>query len=382
MNGCIGNKVMRRKYMKLNKICVCILFFVVSLLYAEDIWFFPPNTYIQHISNYKEQYKFEHVSELYGDILQMETSSYPYIVSDGKSIFFYIPQIRAPGIKEIKRNRITLNDNLYQEILFDGGKYLLIEGGGYFATTTNSKGRKDREADFSFFRKMLLEKKLGFYPVYNGVKVNEFFGYIGNDENEKDVFDEDLIECTDIMPNIVARVRISVPYLQEIVKGKKIIYDDEMLQYRWMYFYTTERGNDAFFINTSKPMVEGAAGNGTGLVLDIDFHIPSDNLVVLNGFVDTDRPHLYKMNARMKTVRVQGDGFDFEYTFKDYVHFAQIDFPKQVTKVQLTVTDVYDGEKWEDMAISGLWVNPDILKTANTDLAREYLKHAEKISTE
>ena len=223
MNGYIGNEVMRRKYMKLNKICVCILFFIVSLLYAEDIWFFPPNTYIQHISNYKEQYKFEHVSELYGDILQMETSSYPYIVSDGKSIFFYISQIRAPRIKEMKRNRITLNDNLYQEILFDGKKYLLIEGGGYFATTTNSKGRKDKEADFSFFRKMLLEKKLGFYPVYNGVKVNKFFGYIGNDEKEKDVFDENLIECTDIMPNIVARVRISVPYLQETVKGKKII---------------------------------------------------------------------------------------------------------------------------------------------------------------
>ena len=60
--------------------------------------------------------------------------------------------IFSPGIKEMKRNRITLNDNLYQEILFGGEKYLLIEGGGYFATTTNSKGRKDREADFSFLK--------------------------------------------------------------------------------------------------------------------------------------------------------------------------------------------------------------------------------------
>ena len=146
-----------------------------------------------------------------------------------------------------------------------------------------------------------------------------------------------------------------------------------------MYFYPTEQRNDAFFINTSKPMVEGAEGNGTGLVLDIDFHIPSDNLVVLNGFVDTDRPHLYKMNARMKTVRVQGDGFDFEYTFKDYVHFAQIDFPKQVRKVQLMVTDVYDGEKWEDMAISGLWVTPDILKQSrNTEKAYKFLEYAKQ----
>ena len=76
--------------MKLKQICIFCICLTVSFLYAEDIWFFPPNTYIQHISNYKEQYKFEHVSELYGDILQMETSSYPYIVSDEKSIFFFI----------------------------------------------------------------------------------------------------------------------------------------------------------------------------------------------------------------------------------------------------------------------------------------------------
>ena len=256
----------------------------------------------------------------------------------------------------LARKDIHIDTDLYQRAVFEGKKTVIIEGGGYceFISTETGSIREELHnlrADF----------------------LNNNFAPFSDRYS-------DLLDYTWIMPNVVKSVKMSVPFLTETIRGKQVTYDDDILKYRWFRYglYNVS----TYLVNDSTPMVEGAEGNGKGVVLDIDFHIPSDNLVVLNGFADTDRPHLYKMNARMKTVRVQGDGFDFEYTFKDYVHFAQIDFPKQVTKVKLTVTDVYDGEKWEDMAISGLWVNPDILKTANTDLAREYLKYAEEGMTE
>ncbi|MGI5171982.1 hypothetical protein H0R92_00045 [Treponema sp. OMZ 840] len=255
-----------------------------------------------------------------------------------------------------------MDNDLYQRVDFDKTHAIIIEGGGFFTSQNNF--------------------------IITSEKINKEFIELRKDllKDSYDPFSDrysDLLDYAWIMPNMVKSIKMSVPFLTETVKGHRVVYDDDILRFRW-FLRCIDKSSDvsAFFVNDSTPMVEGAAGNGKGVVLDIDFHIPSDNLVVLNGFVDTDRPHLYKMNARMKTVRLQGDDFDFEYTFKDYVHFAQIDFPKQVTKVKLTVADVYDGEKWEDMAISGLWVNPDILKTANTDLAREYLKYAEEGMTE
>lgn len=339
--------------MKLKQICIFCICLTVSFLYAENVWFFPPNTYYQWLDKYLKPFSFsgdEGIWHIMGGVTESE-AKIPDIVCDDKYIY---TGTGGNGCAKLARKDIFIDGNLYQKTVINGSYCIIIEGGGY--CTVVADFYKERNKKALFLRMDMLK---GVFPTYP----NEY---------------DSLFDVTWIMPNVVKSVKMSVPFLTETIKGQRVVYDDDILRFRW--FRNGLYWLEGIFVNDSTPMVEGAAGNGTGLVLDIDFHIPSDNLVVLNGFVDTDRPHLYKMNARMKTVRVQGDGFDFEYTFKDYVHFAQIDFPKKVTKVQLTVTDVYDGEKWEDMAISGLWVNPDILKTANTDLAREYLKHAEAIS--
>lgn len=342
--------------MNIKQICIFCICLSVSFLYAENVWFFPPSTYYQWLDEYLQPFSFddEGIWNIMSGLTESE-AKVPDIVCNDKYIY---TGTGGDGCVRLARKDISIDGNLYQKTVVRGSSCTIIEGGGYCTVV----------ADFNkeICRKTILLRRdmlKGIFSIYS-------------DSNEY----SNLFDVTWIMPNVVKSVKMSAPFLAETIKGQRVVYDDDILRFRW--FRTGFYWLEGIFVNDSTPMVEGAAGNGTGLVLDIDFHIPSDNLVVLNGFVDTDRPHLYKMNARMKTVRVQGDGFDFEYTFKDYVHFAQIDFPKQVTKVKLTVTDVYDGEKWEDMAISGLWVNPDILKTANTDLAREYLKYAEKISAE
>jgi len=113
-----------------------------------------------------------------------------------------------------------------------------------------------------------------------------------------------IIDVTTIMPNIVKSVTMSAPFLTETIRGKKVTYDDDIIKYRW--FYQGLPGIGLEFVNDPTPMVEGSPGNGKGITIDVEFHIPSDNLVVLNGFVDLDRRHLYRANARMKTVKYGG----------------------------------------------------------------------------
>jgi len=320
-------------------------------LYAENVWFFPPSTYYQWPEDYLQPFSFdgEGMWDIMGGLTGSEVKV-PNIVCSDKYIY---TGTGGNGCARLARKDISIDGNLYQKAVVRESSCAIIEGGGYCTVVADFNKEICRKA--ILLRRDMLK---GVFPVYSN-------GY------------SDLFDVTWIMPNIVKSVKMSAPFLKETVKGQRVVYDDDILRFRW--FSNGLHWLEGIFVNDSTPMVEGAEGNGKGVTLDIDFHVPSDNLVVLNGFVDTDRPHLYKMNARMKTVRVQGDGFDFEYTFKDYVHFAQIDFPKQVTKVKLTVADVYDGEKWEDMAISGLWVNPDILKQSrNTEKAYKFLEYAKQ----
>ena len=185
-----------------------------------------------------------------------------------------------------------------------------------------------------------------------------------------------IIDYGGLVTDCIKSVRMSVPFLTETLNNKKIIYNTDFLKFRWFFSSIDSNNLKISYANCTKPLVEGSSGNGVGVELEVDFYIPSDNIVILNGYADCNKQHLYKQNARMKKVKVEGEGFSIEYEFEDYVHFTQIDFPKQVDEVKISVLEVYDGSKWTDMAISGMWVNPDVTKTANSTIAEEYLEYA------
>lgn len=106
------------------------------------------------------------------------------------------------------------------------------------------------------------------------------------------------------------------------------------------------------------PWVEGVAGPGIGETLTIDFTEPSQDIVVLNGFVDPLRRHLYRHNNRVRTAIIRsadsGEPFEFEHTFEDVVHFDEIPLPRPARKVIFEIKDVYPGEKWDDTCISAV----------------------------
>lgn len=76
------------------------------------------------------------------------------------------------------------------------------------------------------------------------------------------------------------------------------------------------------------------------------------------------------------------NGYRKEDNYEKIVHLSQIKFPEQTTNIKIFVIEVYEGEKWDDLAISGLWVKEDITKELNSKVAEEYLEYANEYSIE
>lgn len=166
--------------------------------------------------------------------------------------------------------------------------------------------------------------------------------------------------------------------LRETVRGEEVVYGTDFYKYRWVYEYGHVY-SQMDYLDGVPPWVEAEPGNGTGLEFEVLFSEPVDNIVFLNGFVDMQRKHLYKQNARMQTIQIEGDGFVKEFTFIDQVRFQEIEFPKKTEKIKVTVLSVYPGSKYEDMAISGMYVRTEPEGISQEEQQRRYREHIEMI---
>lgn len=167
-------------------------------------------------------------------------------------------------------------------------------------------------------------------------------------------------------------------FLRETVRGEEVVYGTDFYKYRWVY----EEGRvypQMDYLDGVPPWVEAEPGNGAGLEFEVLFSEPVNNIVFLNGFVDMQRKHLYKQNARMQTIQIEGDGFTREFTFIDQVRFQEIEFPKQTEKIKVKVVSVYPGSKYEDMAISGMYVRTEPEGISEEEKQRRYREHIEMI---
>src|SRR5574344_263161 len=153
---------------------------------------------------------------------------------------------------------------------------------------------------------------------------------------------------------------LSSSFYSEISANGTILYDPCSLPYIIM-------GNDyACAWTRYPPWIPGKEknANGIGEYLDIEYTEPTDNLVVLNGYVDPYKRYLYKANNRVKKATVtsmdNAKPFKVEYTFEDIVCFAKIELPRKAEKVRFTIDEVYPGEKWNDTCITAVLTDYDI----------------------
>ena len=91
-------------------------------------------------------------------------------------------------------------------------------------------------------------------------------------------------------------------------------------------------------------------------------------LLFVNGFVDPDRPYLFKDNARVKTIRINCKDFTFEADLKDTGNLQSVKLPSIIkvqnnTKIQIEILDYYIGDKYSDIVLSGIfYINAELDK--------------------
>ncbi|WP_020614697.1 NADase-type glycan-binding domain-containing protein [Sediminispirochaeta bajacaliforniensis] len=147
----------------------------------------------------------------------------------------------------------------------------------------------------------------------------------------------------------------------EVLGGQRVNYDGKYI-FDFMLFgrpyYKT------YYNPIAYPWVEDSAGYGEGEWIEIDSEVPKEKFYVLNGFVDPTRPHLYRLNSRVKRASVigtteEGEEMEQEIQFEDFVYFKTIVFPRPVKTMRLIIMSVYPGAKWKDTAISALMLPVD-----------------------
>lgn len=125
-----------------------------------------------------------------------------------------------------------------------------------------------------------------------------------------------------------------------------------------IYLQTNLENMNYSYDSITPPWVEGVKGYGIGEWLDIDFKYKSDELQILNGYVDFRRMYLYKENSRVKTILVESENpkFSKEYELEDLVKYNVIKLPSKTDYVRLTIKDVYKGEKYDDTCLSSILI--------------------------
>ncbi len=111
------------------------------------------------------------------------------------------------------------------------------------------------------------------------------------------------------------------------------------------------------------PWVEGVNGYGINehITISMKYLGPVDNFVIYNGYIDPKRMDLYKANGRLKKASVSSRDFDtFEIEVKDTPNPQIFILPEPTDKFTITILDVYEGNKYEDLSISAITRNRNL----------------------
>ncbi len=107
-------------------------------------------------------------------------------------------------------------------------------------------------------------------------------------------------------------------------------------------------------VKSDNPWVEGAAGDGTGEYLDLKWDHDISALVVVNGFISSERSELYEKNNRAKTIKIIfPNGTNIMHTLADTPNPQIVNLGGTgVKEIYIEIVDVYPGSQWNDTCIS------------------------------
>ena len=90
--------------------------------------------------------------------------------------------------------------------------------------------------------------------------------------------------------------------------------------------------------------------------MEIKFTNNTEGILLLNGFVDFFRPHLYNANRRVKEIRIidKNNRFEQTYYLEDIIEFQEIIFPISSNNIIVKIQSYYEGNKYTDICLSSI----------------------------
>jgi len=129
-----------------------------------------------------------------------------------------------------------------------------------------------------------------------------------------------------------------------------------------------------------RPWVEGAPGIGKGETITVYFDRPAERLIISNGFVSFQKPHLYEQNGRVKRIRVYNPSrrIDLEVDISDTPNPQEIALPEETLEIAIEIVEVYEGTKYEDTCINFIYYVPSEDSQYGSENDIEYFRTAFK----
>ncbi len=153
-------------------------------------------------------------------------------------------------------------------------------------------------------------------------------------------------------------------FLTEKINGREVKYSPDNLYKGIIYLDRVYSWNWEHL-----PWVEGAAGNGTGETITIEYNSPVIGFSILNGYVEEQNLKLYKENSRLKEIEIENleTGKKQTAEFEDRVYFKYIPLDEPAEKIKITIKDVYAGSKYSDTCVTAVhghcYMDESYLKT-------------------
>lgn len=107
------------------------------------------------------------------------------------------------------------------------------------------------------------------------------------------------------------------------------------------------------------PWATRGDSNEKKIYLESNSSIVYNTIVIANGFICFDKPYLYEQNSRAKRIRISWDNNTKEFELQDTPNFQTLILSNKEEyydgSLQLEILDVYDGSKYSDVVISGIY---------------------------
>ena len=120
-------------------------------------------------------------------------------------------------------------------------------------------------------------------------------------------------------------------------------------------FFRTDRGFPYEYWSRALPLAISQEQMNT-FEMEITFQNDVEGILLLNGFVDFSRPHLYNNNRRIRELKIidKNNGFEQNYSIEDRIEFQELIFPKSTNGIVIKIISYYEGNRYTDICCSSI----------------------------